>query len=101
MARLDPAISAMLAALAHLAKNRRMREAWVYMVTNRRDGVIYTGVTGYLARRAWKHRDGIVPGFTRKYHLKRLVWVERHATILSAIQRQKKFSIGRALGRWR
>jgi putative endonuclease len=50
---------------------------------------LYVGVTSHLARRIWEHREGIVPRFTLKYRLKRLVWVERHATILSAIQREK------------
>ncbi|MGH7036950.1 MAG: GIY-YIG nuclease family protein [Stellaceae bacterium] len=66
-----------------------MRGGWVYIVTNRRDGTLYVGVTSDLARRAWEHREGVVEGFTRKYRLKRLVWVERHDDIVSAIQREK------------
>jgi putative endonuclease len=89
MAGLDPGISRIVAALDRFAENRRMREAWVYMMTNRRNGVLYVGVTSFLARRAWEHREGIVPGFTSKYGLKRQVRAERHATILSAIQREK------------
>jgi putative endonuclease len=89
MAGLDPAISATVACIFALAKNCQMREAWVYMMTNRRNGVLYVGVTGHIRRRAWEHRDGIVAGFTSKYRLKRLVWVERHATMLAAIQREK------------
>jgi putative endonuclease len=89
MAGLDPAISATVELLLCFAENRPMREAWVYMMTNRRDGTLYTGVTSHIARRAWEHREGILPGFTKTYRLKRLVWAERHATILSAIQREK------------
>jgi putative endonuclease len=88
MAGLDPAISTFAHANV-LAENRRKREAWVYIMTNRRNGVLYVGVTGFLTRRIWEHREGIVPGFTLKYRLKRLVWAERHATIVSAIQREK------------
>ena len=66
-----------------------MSGAWVYMVTNRRDGTLYVGVTSNLARRAWEHREGVVAGFTKKYGLRRLVWVERYDDILSAIQREK------------
>lgn len=50
---------------------------WVYMMTNRPDGTLYTGVTDDLARRAWEHRSGLVEGFTSRYGLKRLVYAER------------------------
>jgi putative endonuclease len=67
----------------------RMREAWIYIVTNKPNGILYTGVTSNLARRIWEHREGIIPGFTRRYGLKRLVYVERHASISAAIQRER------------
>jgi putative endonuclease len=89
MAGLDPAISDAVAALDRTLDNQFMYGGGVYIVTNRRDGTLYTGVTSHLARRAWEHRDGIVPGFTKKYRLKRLVWAERHETIQAAIQREK------------
>ena len=58
-------------------------------MTNRPNGTLYIGVTSDLARRAWEHREGVVEGFTRQYDLKRLVFVERHEDIVSAIQREK------------
>jgi putative endonuclease len=61
---------------------------WVYIMTNRRDGTLYVGVTGDLAHRVAQHRDGLVEGFTRRYGLKRLVYVERHDDIRTAIQRE-------------
>jgi putative endonuclease len=61
---------------------------WVYIMTNRINGTLYVGVTGNLARRIWEHREGLVEGFTRRYGLKRLVYVEHHDTILAAIQRE-------------
>jgi putative endonuclease len=66
-----------------------MRGGWVYIVTNKPNGILYTGVTSYLPQRAWHHREGIVQGFTRRYGLKRLVWCEYRDTILGAIQREK------------
>jgi len=66
-----------------------MAGGWVYMTTNRRNGVLYVGVTSNMPKRAWEHQKGILPGFTSRYHLKRLVWVERHATMPLAIQREK------------
>ena len=61
----------------------------VYIVTNRRDGILYIGVTSNLPRRAYEHRFGLVPGFTKRYGLKRLVWYECADTIQAAIQREK------------
>ena len=61
---------------------------WVYIMTNRRNGTLYCGVTSNLARRAWEHREGVIPGFTRQYGLKRLVWYERFPDIRDAIQRE-------------
>jgi putative endonuclease len=62
---------------------------WVYIITNRRDGVLYTGVTNDIARRAFEHQTGTYPGFTRQYGLKRLVHLERYEDIRDAIQREK------------
>ena len=59
------------------------------MMTNRRYGTLYLGVTGDLPRRIWEHREGLVEGFTRRYGLTILVWAEHHDDILSAIQREK------------
>ena len=65
-----------------------MRGGWVYIVTNRQFGVIYTGVTNDLTRRAWEHRERLHPGFAQRYHLVRLVFAERHEDIAIAIQRE-------------
>jgi putative endonuclease len=66
-----------------------MREAWVYIMTNRPNGTLYTGVTSNLMRRAYEHREGLLPGFTKHYGLTRLVYAERHDTIVGAIQRER------------
>ncbi len=62
---------------------------WVYIVTNKPNGTLYVGVTTNIARRAWEHREGLIEGFTKRYGLKRLVYVERHEMIEAAIQREK------------
>ena len=62
----------------------------VYIVSDKRHGTLYTGVTSDLARRSWEHRTGAVAGFTRRYGLKLLVWYEVHATMESAIVREKR-----------
>ncbi len=61
----------------------------VCILTDRRNGVLYTGVTSDLARRVAEHKSGIGSAFTRRYGLHRLVHAEAHADILSAIQREK------------
>lgn len=63
--------------------------AWVYFMTDRRDGMLYVGTTSDLARRVWEHRDSVVEGFTERYGLKRLVYAESHESIAAAIQREK------------
>ena len=71
-----------------------MAGGWVYILTNKPDGTLYIGVTSDLPRRIWEHRSGAVAGFTRRYNLKRLVWMEAHETIDAAIRREK------SLKRW-
>jgi putative endonuclease len=66
-----------------------MHGGWVYIMTNRPNGTLYVGVTSNLPRRVWEHREGVTEGFTRRYGLKRLVYVERHDDIRAAIQREK------------
>lgn len=61
----------------------------VYMMANRKNGTIYTGVTSDLIRRVWEHREGSVEGFTKKWGCTRLVWYELHAEIGWAIYREK------------
>ena len=75
----------------HAFKHPVMREAWVYIMTNRPNGTLYVGVTTNLLRRTWEHREGVIEGFTKKYGLKRLVYYERHESIVVAIQREKNF----------
>ncbi len=65
-----------------------MRGGGVYIMTNRSDGVLYTGVTSDIARRAFVHREGLIDGFTRRYDLKRLVLTEFYEDIRDAIQRE-------------
>ena len=62
----------------------------VYILASRRYGTLYTGVTSDLVRRAGEHRDGLIPGFTRDYGVKRLVYIEDHTDIADAIVREKR-----------
>ena len=62
----------------------------VYLMTNRKDGTIYVGVTSDVPRRTWEHREGAADGFTKRYGLKRLVYFERHEDIRDAIHREHR-----------
>ena len=62
---------------------------WVYIMTNKPNSILYVGATSSLRHRAWQHRTGAIPGFTKKYGLKRLVFAEPHENIQSAIRREK------------
>jgi putative endonuclease len=62
----------------------------VYILASLRNGTLYVGVTSDLLARIHRHREGAIPGFTRDYGVKRLVWFERHATMDEAILREKR-----------
>lgn len=67
-----------------------MAGGWVYIMTNKPDGVLYVGVTADLRRRVWEHKEALVDGFTKRYGLKRLVYAEQYDNIESAIHREKR-----------
>jgi putative endonuclease len=71
----------------------------VYILASQRNGTLYIGVTNDLARRVQEHRAGLVPGFTRKYKVKMLVYWEPHQDINEAILREKR--IKRWHRRWK
>ena len=62
----------------------------VYLLASKRNGTLYIGVTSNLLARIHQHRTGAVRGFTREYAVKQLVWFEQHATMDSAITREKR-----------
>jgi len=65
------------------------RQPAVYILTSKRNGTLYVGLTSNLAERVWEHKNNMVEGFTRRYGLHRLVWYEVHETMESAIVREK------------
>jgi putative endonuclease len=67
-----------------------MKQPSVYIVANRRNGTLYTGVTSDLPRRAYDHREGMTKGFSSKYGCRILVWYELHDTMIDAITREKQ-----------
>lgn len=66
------------------------RPGFVYIMVSRRNGTLYIGVTDDLPRRAWEHREGLVPGFTKRYDCKLLVWYAAFDNIHDARRREKQ-----------
>jgi putative endonuclease len=67
-----------------------MKQPAVYILASRRNGTLYVGVTSDLIRRVWQHRNGAVPGFTRRYGVHSLVWYELAESMETAIAREKE-----------
>ncbi len=63
---------------------------YVYMMTNKANKVLYTGVTNNLERRLWEHKKKQVEGFTSHYNAIKLVYFEQTSDIKSAIEREKQ-----------
>ena len=66
----------------------------VYMMANRRNGALYTGVTAALERRVWEHKNGHCQGFSKRYGCTLLVWYEVFDMIADAIAREKQIKAG-------
>ncbi len=61
----------------------------VYIMASGRNGTLYVGVTSDLRKRVWQHKSDLVPGFTGRYQVHSLVWLECHEEMASAIAREK------------
>jgi putative endonuclease len=67
-----------------------MNHYWVYMITNSRNTVLYTGVTNNLERRMYEHKNKLIRGFSERYKLHKLVYCEETNDINAAIAREKQ-----------
>ena len=65
-------------------------EAQPCILASTRNGTLYTGVARYPLQRVWQHEEGLARGFTKKYGVHRLVYIELHATMPAAIKREKQ-----------
>ena len=66
------------------------REYYVYILTNWNNKVMYVGVTNDIRRRLYEHQQGIIEGFTRKYRVHKLVYLESYGEVKDAIAREKQ-----------
>jgi len=67
-----------------------MKSYYVYIMSNKNNSTIYIGVTSDIIRRVEEHKKGLVEGFTKRYNIKKLVYVETTSDIKAAIQREKQ-----------
>ena len=66
-----------------------MNEYYVYILSNFTNTTLYVGVTNDLKRRLFEHKNKMLPGFTEKYNVDKLVYFEKTTDVKSAIQREK------------
>ena len=67
---------------------------YVYIVTNKNNTVLYTGVTNNLKRRVYEHKSKLIEGFTKKYNITKLVYYEIFSDSYNAISREKQIKAG-------
>ena len=70
------------------------KQGYVYILFNKRNGTLYTGVTSDLIKRVYNHKDKISRGFTQKYDVDKLGYYEVHSSIVAAIEREKQLKGG-------
>lgn len=70
------------------------RQYFVYIMTNKRNTVLYTGVTNDLGRRIFEHKEKELPGFTKRYNVTKLVYYEVYDDPYNAICREKQIKGG-------
>lgn len=66
------------------------KQGFVYILTNKNNTVLYTGVTSNLEHRIWLHKSRTIAGFTKRYNCDKLIWFEVAEEIKSAIAREKQ-----------
>ena len=70
------------------------KQYYVYIMTNKYNTVLYTGVTNDLRRRVYEHKSGLGEGFTSRYNITKLVYYEASDDVNSAIAREKQIKRG-------
>ena len=70
------------------------KQYFVYIMTNKRNTVLYTGITNDLKKRVHEHKTKLVEGFTKKYNVNKLIYYEASRDVESAILREKQIKGG-------
>ena len=74
----------------NLIKTVAMKQYYVYILANKRNGTLYVGVTNNLIRRIYEHKNNLIKGFTKKYRVHTLVYFEQYDDVEIALQREKQ-----------
>ena len=67
-----------------------MNSSWIYIMTNANNTVLYVGVTSNLTQRVRQHKAKELEGFTTRYNITKVIYVEEYADIRNAIEREKQ-----------
>ena len=70
------------------------KASYIYILFNKRNGTLYTGVTNNLIRRVYEHKNKLADGFTKKYGVDKLGYYEVFEDITEAIKREKQIKGG-------
>lgn len=68
---------------------KTIHQYYLYIITNKKEGVLYIGVTNNIERRMFEHKNKLVKGFSSKYNLDKLVYFETYQYIEDAVKREK------------
>jgi len=67
-----------------------MKQGYVYILFNKRNGTLYVGVTSDIKKRIYEHKEKLTEGFTNKYNINKLGYYEIFSTMIDAIEREKQ-----------
>ena len=70
------------------------KKGYIYIITNKNNTTLYTGVTSNLNKRIYEHKNHLIEGFSKKYNLEKLVYYEIFEDIREAINREKQIKAG-------
>ena len=70
------------------------KQYYIYIITNKNNTVLYTGITNDLKKRVYEHREKLVAGFTKSYNISKLVYFEVYEDSENAILREKQIKAG-------
>lgn len=70
------------------------KQGYVYCLMNKLDTVVYTGVKSDLKKRVFEHKEKLIPGFTKRYNVDKLVYFEAYDSVRDAIEREKQIKAG-------
>lgn len=71
-----------------------MKNYYIYILSNKNNSVLYSGMTNSLMRRVWEHKAKLIEGFTKKYNVDKLVYFESFDNPRAAIKREKQIKAG-------